>query len=269
MKYLLLLVALNLAAQDPREIMSRAMERDENNLALLNTYMFERQSIIRTYEKDGKLKKTIAEVHEVFHVDGTEIEKLIRKNGKDLSPNEQAAEQKRVDKQIEKIQKESPADRAKRRRERDKDKQEEVEARREVLDAFNFKLIGEHQIRGRQCWGIHGEPRPGFKGKGRRADQMKKVRGTVWIDQTTQELTRMELDTHDTISFGWFLLRLQTGAQIRMDQQLINEEVWLPVTVDVRADARFMGKMFRVGVEIRFDKFRKFSSDSKLIVAEQ
>lgn len=269
MKYLLLLAAATVFAQDPKEIMRRAMERDERNLALLDTYIFERRTVEKTFDKDGTLKQDTLKVHEVFHVDGSEIERLLEKNGKPLSPKEQAEEQKRVDKEIEKIRTESPKQRAKRRGETEKDRREEIEARREVLEAFDFKLTGVESIRGRPCWGIRGDPKPGFNGKGRRADQMKKVKGTVWIDQQTHEFTRMELDTHDTISFGWFLLRLQPGARIRLEQTLINDEVWLPTEIDVRADARLLGKMLRVGIEVRYDKFRKFSSDSKLIVGEQ
>ena len=258
-----------LCAQDPKEIMKRAMERDERNLAMLDTYIYERKTIQKTYEKDGRLKEDTESLHEVFHVDGSEIERLLMKKGKPLSKKEEEAEQKRVDKEIAKIKNESPRERVKRRGETEKDKKEEIEARKEVLDAFRFELVGEKPILGRKCWGIRGEPRPGFAGKGRRADQMKKVKGVVWVDQETYELSRLELDTHDTISFGWFLFRLQPGAQIRLDQALINNEVWLPKAIDIRADARLLGKMLRVGIEIRYDKFRKFSSDSKPVLGEQ
>ena len=53
MKLLLLLAACNVLAQDPKDIMRRAMERDERNLALLDTYMYERrtvQKIKRTFD---------------------------------------------------------------------------------------------------------------------------------------------------------------------------------------------------------------------------
>lgn len=269
MKLFLILLAGCVLAQDPREILKRAMEKDERNLSLLDTYMYERRTLQRMYEKDGKLKETTDKVHEVFHVDGSEIERLMMKNGKALSEKDQEAERKRVDKEIAKIKNESPKDRARRRGETDKDKREEVEARREVFDAFELKLVGVQKINGRQCWGIRGDPRAGFVGKGRRADQMKKVKGTAWIDQESYELARLEMDTHDTISFGWFLFRLQPGAKIRVDQTLINGEVWLPKEIDVRADARLLGKMLRVGIEVRYDKFRKFSADSKLVAGEQ
>jgi len=265
--FLLMVAGLGLA-QDPRAIVQKAMERDERNLAVLDTYMYERRTVLQTFEKDGKLKNTDDKVHEVFHVDGAEIERLLMKKGKALSASEAADEQKRVDKEIARIKKESPKERAKRRGETEKDKKEEIEARREVMDAFNFQMTGVQQIGGRACWGIRGEPRLGFVGKGKRADQMKKLNGVAWVDQETYELTRLEMDTHDTISFGWFVFRLQPGAKIRFDQTLVNHEVWLPREVDIRADARFLGKMLRVGIEIRYDKFRKFSSESKLVLSE-
>lgn len=269
MRYLLvLLAAVTLQAQDAKQIMQRALERDERNLAILDTYMYERRTLQRSFEKNGTLKETKDKVHEVFHIDGAEIERLIEKDGKPLSAKEQAEEQKRVDKEIAKIRSESPKQRAKRRGETEKDRREEIEARREVLEAFDFQLIGTESIAGRQCWGIRGIPKGNFQGKGRRADQMKKVKGTAWIDQQSYELTRLEMDTHDTLSFGWFLLRLQPGAKIRMEQTLVNNEVWLPKEIDVRADARILGKMLRVGVELRYSNFKKFSSDSKLVTAE-
>ena len=115
MKLFLILLAGCVLAQDPREILKRAMEKDERNLSLLDTYMYERRTLQRMYEKDGKLKETTDKVHEVFHVDGSEIERLMMKNGKALSEKDQEAERKRVDKEIAKIKNESPKDRARRR----------------------------------------------------------------------------------------------------------------------------------------------------------
>ena len=96
MKLLLLLVAGCVFAQDAREILKRAMEKDERNLSLLDTYLYERKTLARIYEKDGKLKETTEEVHEVFHVDGSEIERLVMKKGKALSDREQESERKRA-----------------------------------------------------------------------------------------------------------------------------------------------------------------------------
>ena len=269
MKFALCLIAaIALSAQDPKDILKRAMERDARNLAILDTYIYERKTIVRFFDKNGRVEETKENIDEVFHVDGSEVERRLSKHGKLLSGSDQASEQKRVDREVAKIKAESPKDRAKRRGETEKDKREEIEARREVFEAYDVKLIGSEKVNGRLCWGLDGTPRPGFQGKGRRADQMKKLRGKAWIDQATYELVKLDLNSIDTISFGWFLFRLGSGAQIRFNQALVNGEVWLPQHVDIRADARLLGKLKRIAVEIDYIGFRKFSSDSKLIVGE-
>lgn len=270
MRALLALVFVGLAwGQDPREIVAKSLERDERNLEILNTYTYEKHTTIRMLEKDGSVKKTESKVEEVIRIDGTEVERLVEKNGKALEGKEAEEARKKLDKEVEKIKKESPSERAKRRGETEKDKREEREARREVLEAYDFALLGSEERNGRLAWKIEGKPKPGWKGKGRRANQFKALQGRLWIDQETYEWVRMELDSIDTISFGWFLFRLQPGARIQVDQTQVNGEVWLPKHVNVRADARLIGKMVRVDIEQDYRNFRKFSSDSKLIVGAQ
>jgi hypothetical protein len=268
---LLLPLALGFAlwAQDPKEIVGKALARDERNYELRNSYTYEKATVVRTRDKDGSVKKTESKVEEVIHIDGTEVERLVEKDGKALDAKQEAEQRKKVDKEVEKIKKESPSERAKRRGETEKDLREEREARREVLDAYDFTLLGSEERDGRLTWKIAGKPKAGWKGKGRLANQIKAVEGRIWVDQATYEWVRMELDSTDTISYGWFFLRLQPGAKIQVEQTRVNDEVWLPRRVDIHADARLIGKMVRVDIEQEYRKFRKFSSDSRLIVGAQ
>lgn len=255
-------------AQSGQEILEKALERDERNYEVLNTYTYREKSIVTTYEKDGREKKSTTTVKDVFHVDGTQVELLLEKDGKPLTGKDKEKEQQRFDKEVAKIKKESPSERAKRRRETDKDKKEEAESRREILDAFNAVLEGEETVNGRVCWRLRGDPRPGFKGKGRRADQLEKLLGKAWVDKSTYEWVKLDLNSTDTLSFGWFIFRLQKGAKIGIEQTLVNNEVWLPKSVDVRADARLLGKMLRLGINVDYSDYRKFSTDSKLTIDE-
>jgi hypothetical protein len=269
MKFLLLAcLAFTLSAQDPKEIVAKALERDENNTELLNRYSYQKHTVIRFLEKDGTTKKTQQRLEEVFFIDGTEIERTVEKDGKPLTEKEAEAERKRVDKEIEKIKNESPAQRAKRRREREKDKQEEAEARREILDAYNFELQGREVQNGLSCWVIAGKVKPGWKGKGRRANQIKALSGRLWVDQATNEWVRMQLESSETLAFGWFIFRLQKGAQVEVSQAHVNNEVWLPRNVKIRADARVLGKMMRIDLQQEYRNFKKFSTDSQLLPGE-
>lgn len=268
MRLLLMLAAAGLYAQDAREILKRALERDVRNYDTLNTYTYRQKTAVTTFEKDGRAKKVETKVEDVFHVDGTRIEVLVEEDGKPLSPKDREKEQRKFDREVAKIKNESPAQRAKRRGETAKDKKEEAEARREVLDAYNPVIEGEETVNDRACWRLRGDPRPGFKGKGRRASQLEKMKGRAWVDKETYEWVKLDLDTTDTISFGLFLFRLQKGAKVGVQQTLVNKEVWLPKAVDVRAEARLLGRMMRIGVEIAFFDYRKFSTDTQVTFGE-
>src|SRR5271167_1602280 len=59
-------------------------------------------------DSNGKVKKTETEENEIFFVNGHHIERLVKKNGKELSSDEQKKEQERVTKEVEKAQKLDP-----------------------------------------------------------------------------------------------------------------------------------------------------------------
>ena len=55
-----------------------------------------------------------------------------------------------------------------------------------------------------------------------------KLRGRMWIDKTTYQWARVEAETTDTISWGLFLARLNSGAHMSFEQTEVNSELWLP-----------------------------------------
>src|ERR1700761_6950193 len=66
-------------------------------------YTFHSLQTVRQLDSHGNVKKTETEEHEVFFVNRTQVEKLIRKDGKDLSPDQARKEQDRVNKEVLKI----------------------------------------------------------------------------------------------------------------------------------------------------------------------
>src|SRR6201999_1931470 len=68
-------------------------------------YTFRETIVTREFNKDGSLKKTESEENEVFYVNTHEIDRKVKKDGKDLSADEQKKEQDHVMKEVEKAQK--------------------------------------------------------------------------------------------------------------------------------------------------------------------
>ncbi len=254
--------------QDPKDIFRRAVEKDERNYAVRDQYTFREDSTVEFFDKDGKRKSVERTTKDVLFYDGTKLEMVVARSGKSLNERELREEKGKIDKEIAKIKKETPAARAKRRGESAGAQKEELEGRRQLLEAFDLKLLGDAVVNGRPCWLIRGVPRDSFNPKGRRADQLKKFQGEACVDKTTSDWMRLDMKTTDTISLGLFLLRLQPDAAVKIDQTRMNDEVCFPKTVSVSANARLLGMMKRVRIEVNYSDFKKFSAESTITFQE-
>jgi hypothetical protein len=246
----------------PQEIVKRSVERDAQNFERFKDYTFHEFSDQRQLDKRGKISRSETELNEVLMLGGRPYSRLLERNGKPLSEKDAKREQAKLDKEAAKRAKETDRDREK----FEKERLEERRFAREIPDAFNFQLLAEETIDGLPVWKIQAEPKPGFKPQERRADLLQKVRGTLWIDQAGYQWVRAEIDVIDTISWGFFVLRIPAGAKISFAQTRVNEEVWLPKVVHVRADAKLaLLKTFRLDFDVAYSNYRKFGADSQII----
>ncbi|MEO5922968.1 MAG: hypothetical protein ABIR70_03990 [Bryobacteraceae bacterium] len=261
---LLALVGACLQAQtlSPQEIVKRSVERDARNFERFKDYTFHEFSDQKQLDKRGKVSKQDTELNEVLMLGGRPYSRLLERDGRPLSVKETEKEQAKLDKEAAKRAKETDRDRAR----FEKDRLEERRFALEIPEAFTFQLLGEEKIDGLPVWKIQADPKPGFKPKSGRADLLKKVRGTLWIDQAGYQWIRAEIDVIGTISWGLFVLRIPAGAKISFLQMRVNDEVWLPKTVHVRADAKLgLVKTFRIDTDVTYSNYRKFRAESQII----
>ena len=250
--------------------MKRSLERERRNVRALDNYTFEQKEVERTYDSSGKVKKTETRVREVLQIDGSRYEKLIEENGKPLPPAKAQREQEKMDKEIAKRRSEPESAKQKRLREEAKRRQEERKLRDEVAAAYQWKLLGEEDVGGSKCWKISATPKPGFQGTTRLGKMLlPKMRGTLWVDQGTYEWLRVEAETTDKVTFGGFLASLDKGANFRIVQMRVNNELWAPQRIEARANARALMIRQRAGIDLEFRNYRKFTSESRIVATEE
>jgi hypothetical protein len=216
-------------------------------------YTFRQQQQLTFYDKHGKVRRTEQRVSNVFFVHGEPIETLTSKNGKPLSANDLKKEQNRATKEAVKYAAQPYG-------QRDKD---EVSVSR-LLAIIRFTNPRRIMESGRSVIAVDFTGDPHAKTHGRNEDAIKKVRGTVWIDESAREVTRMHatFDEPMHIGFGLFAT-VDAGSHFSFDQALIHNEAWLPTSLDARFDGKaalFVG--FHVELSIRFDQYRKFSASA-------
>jgi hypothetical protein len=198
---------------------------------------------------------------------GEQVERLIAKNDKPLSADETKKEEERIQKITDKRKNESDSDRRKRLEKEAKNKEDGRKFVLDVADAYNFRLVGNDLLDGRETWVLDADPRAGYEPKSREAKMLPKLKGRIWIDKAEMQWKKFDVTTTDTISFGLFLARIHKGSRIVVETTRVNEEVWLPKHLTVHVDVRVaLLKNFNEDLEQTYRDYKKFRTETKFTV---
>jgi hypothetical protein len=254
---------------DGNEIVRRSFAASERNEELARLYTFHQRTEERALDKEGAVKSTKSKTHDVTLLDGSEYRRLIARDGQPLSPKEERKQQRKLDRSIERMRKETPQERARRLRKVRKEQEEHRKFREEITRAYDFRVIGEESIRGVETYVIDAEPRPEYEPGLKDAKILKKLKGRLWIAKDDFSWVQAKAETTGNVSFGWFLVRLNEGAQIEFSSRFINDEVWLLDHFRLRFRARLgLVKGLSREIESSFGNYRKFTTDSRIVSTE-
>jgi hypothetical protein len=241
--------ALPDAATMLREVEAHQKQLDK----IREDYTFRAVETTRQLDSSGNTKKVETEEHEVFFVNGHRVQKLVRKDGKDLTPDQARKEQDRVNKEVVKISQPGYTN---------PDKDEITVSR--LLQIVTFSRPRRVGLNGRDTVAFDFAGDSHAKTHGRGEDALKKVSGTIWIDEADREVSRMSatLDENYHVGFG-LLASVAKGSNVVFDQALIRNEAWLPTAIALHLQARaFLVAGFRAEIDIRFDQYKKFQTDA-------
>lgn len=253
-----------------KELVRRAMEHDLSNWEQEKNYTFVRRVEQREMNADGSAKSAKSETEEIIFLYGQPYAHTIKRNDQPLPDAEARKVEKKLNDTLEKRRDESAGERQKRLADFDKRHQEEHAFLLEVPEAYDFRITGEETLNGRPVYVVIGEPRADFRPTLNAARVLPKLRPKLWIDKVGYQWLKLEADVIDTITWGGFLLRLHSGSHIELEQNLVNNEVWLPLHVHISFDARVaLFKAIRLEIDAKFSDYRKFRSDSRIIPVEE
>jgi hypothetical protein len=249
-----------------RDLVRRAMLNDQENYDKQKDLTHIEHQVTEHLDKKGTVKSTDSVTREILILYGRRVEHILERNDKPLSPDEQKKEDAKFDKAVDKLQKESPADRQKRIEKFEEDSRKAREFVTEVANAFNFSFDGEDTVNGRPAYIISGTPRSDYHPSSREGKILSKTRGKMWIDVASTHWVKIDAEFTDTVSFGWFLARIHPGTRVQIDQHFFRDDVWVPGEVKFNLDARVgLFKQFNQNIDVTFRDWRRFSTDSKII----
>jgi len=256
----------SLSQQQMKDLLRIVADKDMENDRRVRDYTYSENDVENNMDGKGNVKSTEKKTFDVLEIYGEQVQRLVAKDDKPLDAKDAAKQDEKIQKIIDKRKNESEGDRKKREEKEQKDREDGRKFVQEIADAYNFKLVGTELVSGREAWVIDGEPRPGFEPHMKYANMLPKFRGRVWIDKDDLQLAKMDVEAIDTVSVGLVLARIHKGTHFMMEQTRVNDEVWLPLHVVYKLDARVaLIKGYRVDGEQTFSDYKKFRTSSKIV----
>ncbi len=213
----------------------------------------------------GNPKKTTVTDSESITVDGVRIDRVVAKDGKPLTPDEAKKESERIDKEVAK---------AKERKQKAEDKGNETTSRGDpiitvsrLLELGSFTNPRRVDLNGRPTILADYAGDPNAKTHGPAEGIIRDLVGQVWIDEQDRVLVRGEGHfLNDFKIGGGLVLNIHKGFSFTFSATRINDEIWLPATVDAQGSARILlvdGVHGRV--HLVTSDYRKFHTTSTIV----
>ncbi len=257
------------AQPDVMEIVRRSIARSHQGWQALKDYTFIQSTENRRKDGDGKVTKTDTETEEILILEGQPFSRVIARDGKPLSSEEQQKEKERMDQEIKKRLGETPAERAERIKAYEADRERRAAILDEIPKAFTFKLAGSEIVDGRPVYVVDAYPKPGYQGTHKYSKYLPKLKGRLWIDKEDYEWAKVQAESIDTVSIGWILARVQEGSKLEFIQHRAGPDLWFPQMVSLDATVRVL-LVKKLGLETitRFRDYRKFQADSHVVAVK-
>jgi hypothetical protein len=188
-------------------------------------YAFTQKETDRELSDKGELKKETVKIYEVFPIPNREpVQKLISENGVPLSGDRAAREDKRVQEELLKAERDKEKDEKDAARRRAEQQKKNRAAGREEDDdpeISQFLKVCEFVSPRRELFGeretivFDFRPRPDFKPSNREESLISKLVGTIWIDPVDKQVIRLEARLAEGFKMaGGLLVSLKPGAAI-------------------------------------------------------
>jgi hypothetical protein len=251
---------------DPAEMIRRVAAHEDENEKKKRDYTYEEKVLEKKLDGHGDVKSNETSGFDVMVIYGEHVERQVSKDDKPLPPKDAAKEEEKIDKLIAKYKNETEDQRAKRLEKAEQSRRESRDFVKEIADAFNFTMLPPETVDGRALYVIQGEPKPGYEPHSKNGKFLTKFRGKIWIDQNEYQWVKADLETIDTISFGWFVARLHKGTHLYIEQTRVNDEVWLPKLVRLSLGARVaLFRDLNYDVTQTYSDYKKFGAQTKIV----
>jgi hypothetical protein len=178
---------------------------------------------IRKQESKGSTTKEIVETK-----DG-EVARLVAKDDKPLTAEEEKAEMDRLDNLLS-----HPEIQEHRHKREQEDSGRADEMTVMLPDAFIFTDLGIVEGSSGPAHRLSFKPNPSFKPPDREGEVYHGMEGELWIDQAQERMVKLDAHLISDVEFGWGILgKLYKGGTLTIEQKDVGHHHWEPTLMNL------------------------------------
>ena len=224
---------------DIHTLMREVEANERRSETIQHDYLYLEANTLEDRDSHDAVKKTESREMEVFWLNGVEVVRTLKKNGKELSPDEIKKENDRIDDQVKK---------AKERREKADAEGKETDSRghdeitlARILELGSFSNERRELVNGRPTIVVDYAGDPKAKTHNYAEGFFRELAGTVWVDEQDQAIQHLEGHVdHDFHIGGGLVVNVKKGTWFKATFAKINDEVWLPQAMEADGHARYL-----------------------------
>lgn len=258
---------------DLKALFKRIDDNQKTLHKIMENYAGTRTEEQTEYDGSGKAKKVETNRYTFFYLNGEEVSTLVQKDGKPLSEEQQKKENEKTTKRIEELQKHEAKKEAKEEKDKEQGKEDNngdpgIEV---FLRACRFANPRRERFRGQDVLVFDFEPNPDFQPHKLEEKLVQRLAGVIWIDEKALNVARLEAYfVGDMKIAGGMLANLQKGTSFVMEQEFVNNEVWLPTYAEAHVGVRvLMLKGFKVSAVTRYSDYKRFTVQALSTIGKQ
>ncbi len=228
-------------------------------------YLYHSVQTEQEVDGSGKVKKTTTREYDSFWIDGVPVDKLVKKDGRELTPDEQKKESERIDKEVAK---------AREKKEKGDEKGKETSPRGDdmitasrILELGTFTNARRVTLDGRDTIVVDYAGDPKAKTRNRGEEVIRDLVGTVWIDEQDKVIRKSEGHFLNAFKIGGGLVaNIRKDSSFAMEQKKVNGEVWLPAKIEGQGAIRILlFANFNGSMQVQMSDYRKFKATSTIL----
>jgi hypothetical protein len=126
----------------------------------------------------------------------------------------------------------------------------------DTVATLRFAIDRRETIRGREVIVVRFEPRPNAKPQTREGKLAKMFSGSIWVDESAREVTKVEATAGEDLSYGFGLLaKVGKGSVVTLTRERVDDHIWLPVSVKFKAEGRALFALRKLNIDFAVEWF--------------